>query len=508
MKYVLAIDQGTTGTRAVLINEKSEFVFSDYMEHTQIYPQSGYVEHDPIEIWNNTKTVSNNVLQQAFKSGIDESDIKGIGIDNQGETVMLWDKNTGMPLYNAIVWQCRRTYDYVENLKNIPGLENKIIDKTGLIIDPYFSGTKIKWIIDNVKGVKEKIKSGEVLAGTLDSWLIWKMTGGKFFLTDVSTAARTMLFNIRDMDWDRELLDIIGVPRSILADIMPTSGDFGTTDKEAFCGVSIKITASMVDQPAALFGNGCFEPGMVKNTYGTGCFLYMNIGEELNIAGNGILTTVAWKIGNKITYAYDGGVYIAGAAIQWLRDGIGVIKNYSETDDMANSIPSTGGVYFVPAFAGIAAPYWDQYARGTMVGITGSTKKEHIVRATLESVALQVKDVVDSMNLASGKDIKMLRVDGGITKNNFTMQFQSDILDIPIEIAENPETTVLGVGYMAGLSCGVWNSIDEIRNEFTISKKYTPNMTKQKREEILLGWNQAVKRAMNWENDTRKMCAN
>lgn len=505
MKYVLAVDQGTTGTRAVLVNERSEFIFSSYMEHRQIYPQAGYVEHDPMEILNNTRAVVSNVLTEAFNSGIKENDIKGIGIDNQGETVMLWDKNTGLPLYNAIVWQCRRTADRVENLKKIQGLEEKIVDKTGLLIDAYFSGTKIKWIIDNVEGVKARIERNEVLAGTLDSWLIWNMTGRKSFLTDVSTAARTMLFNIKTMDWDEELLDIIGVPRKILPDTMPTCGNFGVTDKDSFCGISVPICASMVDQPAALFGNGCFEPGMVKNTYGTGCFLYMNIGNEPKIAGNGILTTVAWQIGEETTYAYDGGVYIAGAAIQWLRDGLGIIDNYAQTDDMAKSINDTGGVYFIPAFAGLAAPYWDQYARGTIVGMTGSTKKEHIVRATLESVALQVKDVVDSMNIASSKDINVLRVDGGITKNDFTMQFQSDILDIPIELAANAETTVLGVAYMAGLGCGVWNSIDEIKASYEIGKVYSPNMDGETKNRIVTGWNEAVKRSMNWEKPANEV---
>lgn len=500
MKYVLSIDQGTTGTRAVLINQDSEFICSDYVEHQQIYPKAGWVEHDPMEIWNNTKRVVRKVLDVAENKGIDLNDIKGLGIANQGETVMLWDNVTGLPLYNAIVWQCRRTVEYVDELKTISGLEEKIIEKTGLIIDPYFSGTKIKWVIDNVPGVKEKIEKGQALAGTLDSWLIWKMTNGSSFVTDVSTAARTMLFNIKEMKWDEELLEIIGVPRSVLAEPVPTSGDLGMTNPKEFCGLSVPICGSMVDQPASLFGHGCFESGMVKNTYGTGCFLYMNIGEELKIAGNGILTTVAWQVNDKVVYAYDGGVYIAGAAIQWLRDGIGIIEDYAQTDAMAKSVPNTGGVYFVPAFAGLAAPHWDQYARGTIVGMTGSTKKEHIVRATLESIGLQVKDVVDIMNVASGKEIKVLRVDGGITKNDFAMQFQSDILGIPIKLNGATETTALGVAYMAGLACGVWDNIDQIKENLKTGKKYKPKMNQDEREKLVNDWSEAVKRAMNWGN--------
>jgi glycerol kinase len=499
MKYVLAIDQGTTGTRALLINQKCEIICSDYMEHRQIYPKPGWVEHDPVEIWNNVKTVVKNVLTCAAEDGISDADIKGIGIDNQGETVMLWDKNTGIPCYNAIVWQCRRTADYVEKLKQIPDFANKVLKKTGLVLDSYFSATKIKWIIQNVPGVEERIARGEVLAGTLDTWLIWKMTKGRSFLTDVSTAARTMLFNINEMAWDDEILEVIGIPRSILAAPVPTSGDFGQTDPGKFCGVTIPICGSIVDQPASLFGHGCFDSGMVKNTYGTGCFLYMNIGNKPVIAGNGILTTVAWQLGDQVTYAYDGGVYVAGTAIQWLRDGIGIIEDYSSTDAMAKSVNNTGGVVFVPVFSGLAAPFWDQHARGLIIGLTGGTKREHIIRATLESIGLQVKDVVDSMNETSGKPIKVLRADGGITKNDFAMQFQADVLGIPVEVTDLTETTAMGAGYMAGLACGVWSSLDDINKHISSSRMYLPQIDTLMKNKILINWREAVKRCMKWD---------
>lgn len=499
MEYILSIDQGTTGTRAILINKECEFICSDYMEHNQIFPKPGWVEHDPEEIWRNTQNVTRNVLTEVEKREIDLKDIKGIGIANQGETVMLWDKNTGQPLYNAIVWQCRRTADEAEKLKAIPGFEKVVKDRTGLLIDAYFSATKIKWIIDNVKGVKEKLEKDEVLAGTLDTWLIWKMTGGKSHVTDCSTAARTMLFNINELNWDNEILNIIGIPRKILADVLPTSGDFGVTDANEFCGLTVPICGSVVDQPGALFGQACFEEGMVKNTYGTGCFLYMNTGDKPIPSEKGLLSTIAWKIGDEVKYAFDGGIYIAGAAIQWLRDGIGLIKEYSETETMAKSIPDTGGVYFVPAFAGLAAPYWDQYARGTIVGMTAGTKKEHIVRATLESIAFQVKNVVDCMEEDSGKKIKVLRVDGGITKNDFLMQFQADILGIPVEVPQITETTALGAAFLAGLSCGVWESKEDIKNYWKLKKRYEPSMDVQKREKLMKAWNEAVKRSMGWE---------
>ena len=500
MNYILTIDQGTTGTRAALVSKECEFLFSSYLEHVQIYPKPSWVEHDPIEIWNNTKKVVSDVLHEATTEGIDLHNIKGIGIANQGETVMLWDKNTGKPLYNAIVWQCRRTSDYVEELKHLPGIEEKIKQKTGLVLDAYFSATKIKWIVDNVEGVKEKIKKNEVLAGTLDTWLIWKLTGGKSFVTDVSTAARTMLYNIRDLKWDDEILEILDLPKSILAEVKNTSDFFGLTDKDNFFGLEIPITGSVVDQPGAMFGQACFDKGMVKNTYGTGCFLYMNIGDQPIESNNGLLTTIAWKIGDDVKYAFDGGVYIAGAAIQWLRNGVGFIDDYAMTETMARSIEDTGGVYFVPAFTGLAAPYWDQYARGLIIGLTGSTRREHIVRATLESVAFQVKNVVDSMNIDAGTDIKVLRVDGGITKNDFVMQFQSDLLGIPVEVAEVAETTALGAAYFAGLYTGVWENLDDIKKQWRSRKRFEPTIDSAQREKLMKDWNEAVKRSMGWAN--------
>jgi glycerol kinase len=470
------------------------------MEHKQIYPKPGWVEHDPVEIWNNTLMVSGNVLREANKKGIKVEDIKGIGIANQGETVMLWDKETGEPVYNAIVWQCHRTADKVEELKKIPGLEKNIQKKTGLILDAYFSATKIQWIIENIKGVKEKIQQDKIAAGTLDTWLIWKMTGGKSYVTDCATASRTMLLNINELCWDDDILSLLNIPKKILPEICPNSYIYGTTDKNSFHGIEIPISGSVVDQQGALFGQGCFDEGMIKNTYGTGCFMLMNIGNSPVISKNGLLTSIAWKIGNEVKYVFDGGIYNAGSAIQWLRDGLQVIKEYKEADIMSESLQDTGGVYFVPAFSGLAAPYWDQFARGTMVGITGSTKKEHIVRATLESIAYQVKNLVDSMEADYGKKIKVLRVDGGITKSDFLMQFQSDILGIPIEVPEITETTALGAACLAGLAVGMWDSVDDLKNNLKLKKTYNHKMDAETVNKLLKDWGYAVKRSMHWEN--------
>ena len=496
MKFILSIDQGTTSTRALLVNEECEILCSSYKEHKQIYPQPGWVEHDPMEIWENTKQVVGNVLEQAKSFGVLPRDIKGIGIANQGETVMLWDKITGLPLHNAIVWQCRRTATYIDQLKQRPGFEKMAREKSGLVPDAYFSASKIKWIIENIPGIAKSINENRVLAGTLDSWLIWKLTGGTSFLTDPSTASRTMLFNINSLKWDKELLDTFNIPPSILASVAPSSGHFGVTNKKDFLGLELPITGSIVDQQGALFGHTCFEKGMAKNTYGTGCFLLMNTGEKRAHVENGLLATIAWQIKDTTIYAIDGGVYIAGAAIQWLRDGLGIIKDYKETEKMALSVEDTGDVYFVPAFSGLAAPYWDQFARGTLVGITASTKREHIVRATLESIAFQVKNILESMD----ESIHTLRVDGGITKNNFLMQFQADILGIPVEVTEVSETTALGAAFLAGLSGGVWKDQEDLKKFVKIRKKYTPQMDQDKRDKLMYDWNEAVKRSRNWAN--------
>jgi glycerol kinase len=500
VKYLLSIDQGTTGTRAILIDKEFNCAFSNYMEHNQIYPKPGWVEHDPMEIWNNTITVTGNVLKEAAEKGVQTSDILGIGIANQGETVMMWDTETGKPVYNAIVWQCRRSADMIEELKKVPGLEQTIQQKTGLILDSYFSAPKMKWIIDNVDGVKERIQQGKIAAGTLDSWLIWKMTGGKSFVTDCATASRTMILNINTISWDDDILSLLNIPKSILPDVYPNSGIFGTTDKDSFLGLTLPIAGSVVDQQGALFGQGCYEEGMVKNTYGTGCFMLMNIGSKPIISRNGLLTSIAWKIGDEVQYCFDGGIYIAGAAIQWLRDGLKAITTYPEADRMSEELSDTGGVYFVPAFVGLAAPYWDQYARGTMVGITGSTKREHIVRATLESIAYQVKNVIDSMEADYDSKIKMLRVDGGITKSDFLMQFQSDILGIPIDVPQVAETTALGAACFAGLAVGMWSDLNELKSYMKLKKSFNPAMDEQTRDTLMKDWNYAVKRSMHWEN--------
>lgn len=500
MKYILSLDQGTTSTKAILFDSNFHIVSSNFIEHKQIYPKPGWVEHDPIEIWENTLKVARQTLDDSISKNIKVGDIKGIGIANQGETVMLWNKLTGKPVYNAIVWQCRRTADITEELKKDIHFENMVKEKTGLLLDAYFSATKIKWIIDNIEGVEEEIQKGNILAGTLDTWLIWNLTGGEKFVTDVTTASRTMLMDIYKLEWNKEILEKLGIPISILPEIRSTSGIFGVTKKECFHNLEIPIAGSVVDQQGALFGQGCFDEGMVKNTYGTGCFMQMNIGEKPIISKNGILTTVAWKIGNDIKYAFDGGVYIAGAAIQWLRDGLNLIENYDDINKMAESVEDNGGVYFVTAFVGLAAPYWDQYARGTIIGITGATQKAHICRATLESIAFQVKNVCDSMEADYGKKIRMLRVDGGITKSDFLMQFQSNILEIPVELPENSESTALGAACFAGLATGVWKDLDDLKRNLKVRKTFMPIMETSKIDAYMNKWDEAVKRSMNWEN--------
>ncbi len=503
MKYVLAIDQGTTGTRAILLSEVCEIISASYLEQQQLYPRPGWVEQNPNEIWENTKTVIKNVLGFAQNNGIDFQAIKAIGIANQGETVMLWDKKSGIPLYNAIVWQCRRTSAVVDELKKNSDLASLIKQKTGLIPDAYFSATKIKWIIEKVPEVRQKIKERQALAGTMDSWLIWKLTGGRSFFTDPSTASRTMLFNIHSLAWDEELLKLFHIPDQLLAEILPSSASFGVTKKELF-GFEFPICASVVDQQAALFGQACFDEGMIKCTYGTGCFLLMNTGPSPVQTDNGLLTTIAWQIDRQTTYAIDGGVYIAGAAIQWLRDGLGIIQKVEATEMMAKTVPDSGGVFFVPAFSGLAAPYWDPFARGTIVGITGCTKKEHLVRATLEAIAYQVKNVFDAMQSLLKKPIQLLRADGGMTKNDFLMQFQSDILGISLEIPQIAESTALGAAFLAGLHAGVWSSLQEVQKLRKVKKIYQPTMAETLHANLINDWNHAVTRARGWENRDKK----
>lgn len=495
-KYYLGMDQGTTGTTTLLLDEKWNLVARGYKEHSQHYPQPGWVEHNPMEIWDSVLESINMALDIA---GAKPNEIACIGLDNQGETVMLWDKETGIPVYNAIVWQDRRTARYADAMTELYG--SQIREKTGLMIDAYFSATKIKWIIDNVPGVKEKIKAGKILAGTLDSWVIWKMTHGRVHVTDPSTASRTMLMNIHTGKWDQDILDIFEIDRKILPEICDSSTVYGYTDPLDFFGASIPIAGSVVDQQAALFGQACYTPGSIKCTYGTGCFMLMNTGDKPVYSKNGLLTTVAWSLNNKMTFALDGGIYITGAATQWLRDGLKIIKNASETEQMAYDAKSNGGVYFVPAFAGLAAPHWDSYARGTMLGITGGTTREHIVRATLESTAYQVKDNLDVMNLDASIPIKIMRVDGGAVKNNFLMQFQSDILGIPVDIPVINDTTPLGAAYLAALGIGDYKDINELAGNWKLAKRFEPKMSVDERETLLYNWHKAVERAKNWVED-------
>jgi len=493
--YYMGIDQGTTGTTVMILDRDWNFVAKGYREHTQFFPQPGWVEHDPLEIWQKLQEAAADALKQA---GIDAAEIACIGLDNQGETVVLWDKLTGLPVYPAIVWQDRRTSEMAEKLAAEYGC--RIREKTGLVTDAYFSATKIKWIIDRVPGVKEKIAAGRICAGTLDAWMMWKLTGGKVFATDPSTASRTMLFNIHTGDWDEEILELLEIPRQILPQICPTAHVFGRTEPMEFFGASVPISGSACDQQAALFGQVCLEPGTVKTTYGTGCFLLMNTGEKPVYSPNGLLTTVGWQLQpGKMTFALDGGIYIAGAAIQWLRDKLKIIHSAGETEAMANSVADTGGVFFVPAFAGLAAPYWDQYARGTLVGITGATTREHIVRAALESIAYQVKDNLDVMIADSGMDIAVMRVDGGACANEFLMQFQADILGIPVDVPENPETTALGAAYLAAYGIGELTSAEEVKAKWKLKKRYEPRMDEKTRTRLLERWHKAVERAKAWE---------
>ena len=494
MKYYLGIDQGTTGTTVIVFDENWNQVSRGYKEHTQYYPQPGWVEHDPIEIWQNILEVVDIAAKEA---GINADDLTCIGLDNQGETVMLWDKVSGVPVYNAIVWQDRRTAKEADRIAGQYG--DMIREKTGLVVDAYFSATKIKWIIDHVEGVKEKIEKGRIIAGTLDTWMIWKLTHGKVCVTDYSTASRTMLLNIHTGEWDDEIIEKLAIPKTILPEIHVSAKLYGTTDPLDFFGACIPISGSVVDQQAALFGQACFKPGTVKTTYGTGCFMLMNTGKKPVYSENGLLTTIGWGLDQKdLTFAIDAGIYIAGAAVQWLRDKLGIISKASETEAMALSVEDTGGVYFVPAFSGLAAPHWDQYARGTLVGITAGTEKSHIVRATLESIAYQVKDNLDIMEKDSGIKIEIMRVDGGAVQNEFLMQFQADILGIPVEVPVISETTALGAAYLAAYGVGEFEHIEDLEKNWKMLKRYEPQMDACARDRLMAQWHRAVERAKGW----------
>lgn len=492
-RYVLALDQGTTSSRAILFDSGGNVVGMVNQEFPQIYPRPGWVEHDPYDILESQVSVAKRLLRMV---DVEPDQIAAIGITNQRETTIVWDKKTGKPVYNAIVWQCRRTASMCDELK-AQGLTDLIKRKTGLVIDAYFSATKLQWILRNVPGVLEKAKKGEIAFGTVDTWLIWNLTGGKVHATDVSNASRTMLFNISDLCWDQELLDIFGVPRSMLPQVFPSSYVYGVTDKDIF-GVEIPIAADIGDQQAALFGQMCIRAGMVKNTYGTGCFILMNIGDRPIFSRSGLLTTVAWKLKDEVSYALEGSVFIAGAAVQWLRDELRMVESAAETEQMALSVPNSAGVYVVPAFVGLGAPHWDMYARGAIFGLTRGSKKEHIVRAVLESIAYQTRDVVEVMCEECRTELKTLRVDGGASKNNFLMQFQADILNVPVERPKVNETTALGAAYLAGLAVGYWGSMEQIESQWQLDRKFVPNMDEKEREELYKGWKKAVERAKGW----------
>jgi glycerol kinase len=492
-KYVMALDQGTTSSRCILFNEKGLIESVAQKEFTQIYPTAGWVEHDAMEIWSTQLGVAQEAMARINASA---EDIAAIGITNQRETTVVWDKRTGKPVYNAIVWQCRRTAPICDELK-AKGLENMFREKTGLVVDAYFSGTKVKWILDNVEGAREEAENGNLLFGTIDAWLIWNLTKGKTHVTDYSNASRTLLFNIHELKWDDEILAELNIPKSMLPEVKPSSCVYGYTDKSLF-GTEIAIAGAAGDQQAALFGQTCFESGNAKNTYGTGCFMLMNTGEKAFASKNGLLTTIAWGLDGKVEYALEGSIFIAGAAIQWLRDELKLIDNAAATEAFATSVEDTNGVFVVPAFVGLGAPYWDSYARGSIFGLTRGAKKEHIIRATLESLAYQTYDVLKAMQDDSGIELTALKVDGGACANNFLMKFQSDILGVQVDRPEVIETTALGAAYLAGLAVGYWANKEEVAKNWAISRSFQPEMEAEKRTELLKGWHEAVNRSLKW----------
>lgn len=494
-KYILALDQGTTSSRAIIFNNAGKIVSVAQREFTQIYPKPGWVEHNPLEIWDTQITVAKEAVA---KAGLTGEDIAAIGITNQRETTVVWDKKTGEPVYNAIVWQCRRTAPICDDLK-ARGLAAAIREKTGLVVDAYFSGTKVKWILDNVEGVRERAENGELCFGNIDTWLIWNLTKGKVHVTDYSNASRTMLFNINTLQWDNEILEELNIPASVLPEAKPSSCVYGNTDKELF-GAEIPIAGAAGDQQAALFGQACYAPGMAKNTYGTGCFMLMNTGEKLVASNNGLLTTIAWGLDGKVEYALEGSIFIAGASVQWLRDELKIIDNAAASEEMAAAVEDTNGVYVVPAFVGMGAPYWDMYARGSILGLTRGANRNHIVRATLESIAYQTRDVLEAMQEDSKIELKALKVDGGAVANNFLMQFQADILGVPIYRPEVTETTALGAAYLAGLAVGFWSSKEEIAEKWNVDRVFEPGMAEDAKETKYSGWKKAVARALKWEN--------
>ena len=493
-KYLVAIDQGTTSSRSIVFDKQGNIIQVAQKEFTQIFPKPGWVEHDPMEIY----STQLGVLAEAnARAGVSAGDIAAIGITNQRETTVVWDKNTGKPVYNAIVWQCRRTADYCETLK-AKGFDKAIKDKTGLVVDAYFSGTKVRWILENVDGARERAEKGELLFGTIDTWLVWNLTKGKVHVTDYSNASRTMLFNIHKLEWDEEILKEMNIPRQILPDVKPSSYVYGNTASDILGG-EVPIAGIAGDQQAALFGQCCFDPGTVKNTYGTGCFILMNTGEKAVASQNGLLTTIAWGADGKVEYALEGSVFIAGASIQWLRDGLRLIDNAAFSEQYALKVPDAGGVYVVPAFVGLGAPYWDQFARGTIVGITRGTTKEHFVRATLESLAYQSYDVIKAMETDAKVPIQSIRVDGGATANNFLMQFQADILNTEVIRPKVIESTALGAVYLAGLAAGFYENKQDIVKNVARDRVFKPEIQEADRAKLVSGWKEAVKRSLGWE---------
>ncbi|WP_074239967.1 glycerol kinase GlpK [Chitinophaga niabensis] len=492
-QFIMALDQGTTSSRAIIFNRAGDIVAVSQKEFSQIYPQPGWVEHDPHEIWSTQAGVAAEVIAKAGTTG---DKIAAMGITNQRETTIVWDRKTGKPLYNAIVWQDRRTSAYCDELR-AQGLAEDIRSKTGLILDAYFSGTKVKWILDNVEGARAKANAGELAFGTVDTWLIWNFTKGKLHVTDVSNASRTMLYNIHKQAWDESLLKLMDIPASMLPEVRASSEVYGETEA-TLTPFKIPIAGIAGDQQAALFGQMCTEPGMVKNTYGTGCFMMLNTGEKAISSANNLLTTIAWRIGNTTHYALEGSIFIGGAVVQWLRDGLGIIRHSADVEALAASVKDTDGVYMVPAFAGLGAPHWNQYARGTIVGMTRGTKDAHIARAALDSIAYQTMDVLKAMESDAGMKIRELRVDGGATANNLLMQFQADIMETQVIRPKVTETTALGAAYLAGLAIGFWDSIETIRKQWQEDAKFTPSMDAEKRTALTKDWQRAIRAAKAW----------
>jgi len=497
-KYIIALDQGTTSSRAIIFDKEQNILDVSQKEFTQIYPNAGWVEHNPLEIWASQYGVLQEVMA---KTNITQEEIAAIGITNQRETTIVWDRNTGEPVYNAIVWQCRRTAAIVEELKKDTKFNDYVRENTGLLLDAYFSGTKIKWILDNVEGARERAEKGELVFGTVDTWLVWKLTNGKVHVTDYTNASRTMLYNIKELKWDERILEKLNIPKSMLPEVKNSSEVYGYTNLGGTGGVRVPIAGMAGDQQCALFGQTCFEAGSVKNTYGTGCFLLMNTGDKMIQSKSGLLTTIAVGIDGKVQYALEGSVFVGGAVIQWIRDELKLVTDAADTEYFASKVEDNGGVYVVPAFTGLGAPYWDMYARGAIFGLTRGANSNHIIRAALESIAYQSKDLIDAMQEDSGCKLKSIRVDGGASRNNLLMQFQADITGTEVIRPIITETTALGAAYLAGLAVGFWESKEEIAKAWSVSQAYTPNLDEDKKEKLYRGWKKAVERAKGWEEE-------